>query len=172
MKTLFARPLLAALLAGSLIGGPNSPAFAQDTPQKPTSSPAAPSPSPQGSSSAPITSLGVSKHDFSRGPRAFPNLIKPYQQINIEAPTLTNAPRIDQLIHDGKLEISLQDAVELALENSLDIAVQRYYPWIADVSLLKTHAGGFGYGTPGSISVGSTANLPELVLRPFHHPDD
>jgi len=39
------------------------------------------------------------------------------------------------LIHDGKLEITLQDSVELALENSMDIAVQRYIPWFADTDI-------------------------------------
>jgi outer membrane protein len=80
---------------------------------------------------------------------------------------LANSPRLDQLIHGSKLELSLQDAIALALENSMDIVVQRYSPWIADVSLLKTRAGGFSYGTPGSIAVGSTANLPELFYDPI-----
>jgi outer membrane protein TolC len=80
---------------------------------------------------------------------------------------LTNSPRLEQLIHDGKLSLSLQDAIALALENSMDIVVTRYNPWMADVSLLKTRAGGYSYGTPGSISVGSTANLPSLQYDPI-----
>ena len=51
---------------------------------------------------------------------------------------LTNSPRLEQLIHDNKLELSLQDAIALAMENSMDIVVQRYNPWMADVSMLKT----------------------------------
>jgi outer membrane protein TolC len=70
------------------------------------------------------------------------------------------------LVHDGKLEISLQDAVELALENSLDIGVQRYYPWIADASILKAKAGGFGYATPGALFSSSTASLPSFSYDP------
>jgi outer membrane protein len=49
----------------------------------------------------------------------------------------------------------------------MDIVVQRYVPWIADVSLLKTKAGGVSYGTPGSIAVESLANVPELFYDPF-----
>ncbi|MGC1482557.1 MAG: TolC family protein [Candidatus Acidiferrum sp.] len=75
---------------------------------------------------------------------------------------LTNSPRLDQLIHDGKLEISLQDAVELALENSLDIAVQRYYPWIADAGILNANSGNSGFGTPGASYSGSSA-----LINPF-----
>jgi len=151
----YAKPLLAAFLAAVLVVGPISPAFAQNPPS---------APAPQASAIAPISSLGLARHDFSHGPRAFPDIIKPYQPIRIEAPTLSNSPRLDQLIHDGKLELSLQDAVELALENSLDIAVQRYYPWIADAGMLKTKAGGFGYGTPGASFSSSTAAINPFTL--------
>jgi hypothetical protein len=156
MKTLYARPLLAAILAVTLVAGPISPAFAQDAPQTPQAAPAKPA--------APImpVSLGSAKHNYSRSPKILPNLLAPYSPIKIEAPILTNSPRIDQLIHDGKLQLSLQDAVELALENSMDIVVQRYNPWFADVGILKAKAGGFGGTTPGAFFGGSTANTPFL----------
>jgi len=157
-----ARPLFAAFLASLLVLGPGSPAFAQNPPANPA--PSSPS-AQQGSTIAPVTSLGVGKHDFSKGVRAFPNIIKPYTTTHVEPSVLTNSPRIDQLISDGKLRISLQDAVELALENSLDIAVQRYYPWIADDSILKAKAGSFGYGTPGASFAGSTASINPFSLN-------
>ena len=153
-----AKPLLAVFLAALLVAGPISPAFAQNPPPAPAST-------PQGSTIAPVSSLGLAKHDFSRGPRAFPNILKPYQSIQLEPSVLTNSPRIDQLVHDGKLEISLQDAVELALENSLDIAVQRYYPWIAQDSILKAKSGSFGYGTPGAAFSSSTASINPFSLN-------
>ncbi len=154
------RPLLAALLAVLLVVGPVSPAYAQNDTQNPPANPApAASSTPQGSTIAPVASLGLAKHSYSKGPRVFPNIFKPYQSTRIEPTVLTNSPRIDQLISDGKLHISLQDAVELALENSLDIAVQRYYPWIADDSILKANSGSFGYGTPGGAFSSSTANI-------------
>ena len=90
----------------------------------------------------------------------------PYQQTQVEEPILVNSPRLNDLVHDGKLEISLQDAVELSLENNMDIVVQRYYPWMADASILKTKAGGFGSGTPGGLFASSTANLPSLNYDP------
>jgi outer membrane protein len=160
MKTLYARPLLAAILAGTLVAGPVSPTFGQDAPQTPQAAPA--------KTAAPIVpvSLGSAKHNYSRSPRILPNLLAPYTPIKIEAPGLTNSPRIDQLIHDGKLELSLQDAVELALENSLDIVVQRYNPWFADTGILKAEAGGFGGVTPGAVFGGSTANNPLFNFDP------
>jgi outer membrane protein TolC len=155
------------MMAVLLAVGPLSPVFAQSRAQNPPPNPAPAAPaSSQGSTIAPVGSLGLAEHDFTRGPSSFPNLLKPYQQIQIEEPVITNSPRLDQLIHDGKLEISLQDAVELALENSLDIAVQRYYPWIADASILKAKAGGFGYATPGALFSSSTASLPSFSYDP------
>src|SRR5713226_10509001 len=157
-----ARPLLAAMLAMMIAAGPVPQGLAQEPTQNP---PAQPSATP---ASAPVTpvSLGLAKHNFSRAPRAFPTLINPYRPIKIEEPTLTNSPRIDQLVHDGKLEISLQDAVELALENSLDIVVQRYNPWIADTDILRTLGGGAGRGLSGTGTASVLGNIPSLNFDP------
>ncbi|MGB2677198.1 MAG: TolC family protein [Candidatus Acidiferrum sp.] len=159
MKTPFRRPLLASILAAVLAGSPVTTAFAQEP-----ASPPVPHTVAQGA--VPI-SLGVLKHDYTHAPKAFPNLLAPYTSQNVAPGVLTNSPRLEQLIHDGKLSLSLQDAIALALENSMDIVVTRYNPWMADVSLLKTRAGGYSYGTPGSISYGSTANLPSLLYDPL-----
>jgi outer membrane protein TolC len=159
MKTPFRRPLLASILAGVLAGSPVTTAFAQEP-----ASPPAPHAVAQGA--VPI-SLGVTKHDYTHAPKPFPNLFAPYTSQYVDPGVLTNSPRLEQLIHDGKLSLSLQDAIALALENSMDIVVSRYNPWMADVSLLKTRAGGYSYGTPGSISYGSTANLPSLLYDPL-----
>src|SRR4029077_5642888 len=157
---LSARAQLAVLLAFLLAAGPIAPVFAQNPAQNPPPNPApAPVRAVQASTVAPVNSLGLAKHDFTRGPRAFPTLLKPYQPIFIEPPELVNSPRLDQLIQNGKLQLSLQDAVELALENNLDIAIQRYYPWVADAGILKTKAGGVGYATPGADFAAYTANI-------------
>lgn len=159
MKTSCLRPLLAAMLAVLLAAAPVSPAFAQE----PSSAPA---PQQSAKGAVPI-SLGVSQYDYTRAPKAFPNILAPYRATYVEPGVLANSPRLEQLIHDGKMELSLQDAIALALENSMDIVVQRYSPWIAQVSQLKTDAGGISYGTPGSIAVESLANLPFLPFDPF-----
>jgi outer membrane protein TolC len=136
-----------------LAAGPRSTAFAQEPQQNPPAPPAKTTAEP-----IPV-SLGSAKYNFTRAPRPFPRLFAPYRPIKIDTPIVTNSPRIEQLIHEGKLELSLQDAVELALENSVDIAVQRYYPWIADVGILKASSGSSGYGTPGAAIAGSSASL-------------
>jgi outer membrane protein len=156
----WARSLFAIVLACLLAGGPLSPVFAQSPAQNPPSNPAPATPSaPGGSSIAPVASLGVASHNYTRGARGFPNIFKPYESLHIDPPVLTNSPRVDQLIHDNKLEISLQDAVELALENSLDIAVRRYYPWIADAGLLNAASGNSGFSTPG-VAIGASSTTP------------
>src|ERR1700675_707349 len=156
----WARSLFSIVLAGLLAGGPLSPAFAQSPAQNPPSNPSpAPTVAPDGSTIAPVSSLGVASHNYTRGARAFPNIFKPYESHHVDPPVLTNSPRIDQLIHDNKLQLSLQDAVELALENSLDIAVQRYYPWISDAGLLNANSGNSGFGTPGVV-ISSSSTTP------------
>jgi len=111
-------------------------------------------------------SLGVSKYSYRRAPRPFPNLLNTYRQVSISEFGTSNSPRVDQLVHDGKLEITLQDAVELALENSLDIAVARYNPWFADTDILATEGGGQAQGIPGAEIRFSTANVPFLSYDP------
>ena len=71
---LLARPLLAVILAATLVGGPISPAYAQAAPQNPP-----PAPAPQAAPSAVTTpiSLGTAKYHFNRAPRPFPNLFAP-----------------------------------------------------------------------------------------------
>ena len=159
MKKLSLKSLLSAVLAGILAGAPASPVLAQD---------AAPPPQKQASlqGGVPI-SLGLNKAHYTNSPGLWPNITAPYKTWYVNPGALINSPRLEQLIQSGKLNLSLQDAIALALENSMDIVVQRYNPWMADTSILKTKAGGFGFGVPGSLSVGSTANLPSLIFDPY-----
>src|SRR5256886_16368358 len=160
MKTLYARPLWAAIRAVPLGGGPVPRPSGQEAPKNTKAPPA--------KTATPIVpvSLGSAKYSYSHAPKPFPNLLAPYSPIKIASPVLTNSPRIEQLIHEGKLELSMQEAVELALENSMDIVVQRYNPWFADTGILKAKAGGFGGATPGAVFGGSSASNPLLNYDP------
>lgn len=165
MKT-FVRPLLAGTLACTLSFSPALLAGAQEPQSAAQPAPAPEAPKSQGASASmqPI-SLQTTKYNYSKGPRPFPNLINPYKPISIPSPSLVNSPKIEQLIQDGKLQLTLQDAVELALENSMDLAVQRYYPWLADVGILKAASGGSSFGTPGAAISGSSANLSPFAFN-------
>jgi outer membrane protein len=103
--------------------------------------------------------LGVGP-DYSGGKRFFPNIIAPYTPLHIDEPMLTNSTRIDQLIQDGKLMLSLDDAISLALENNLNINVQRFTPWIAETQLLKAKAGGIPqFGNTQQVVLGSSPSV-------------
>jgi outer membrane protein len=122
---------------------PQGQAQPQTTPQtQPTATP------PRGQTSASSTATGpiAAKalplgRDYSKGKPFFPNPFAAYSPVKVDEPTLTNTPKIDQLVQDGKLMLSLDDAISLALENNLDIRVQRYTVWIIDTQLLKAKAG-------------------------------
>ena len=95
--------------------------------------------------------------DYSKPRLHFPNPIGPYLPRNVSPPNLSNTPRIEQLMQNGKLMLSMDDAVALALENNLDIAIARYNLNIADTDILLANAGqstrgvntGVVQGTPG-----------------------
>jgi outer membrane protein TolC len=159
MTKSFGKSLLAVVLAGILAGAPAAPVLAQEQASAPQAKSAA-----QGG--VPI-SLGLSKQHYTGSPNLWPNPTAPYRAQYVNPGTLSNSPRLEQLIQNGKMNLSLQDAIALAMENSMDIVVQRYNPWMADASILKTKAGGFGFGVPNSLAAGSTANLPNLFFDPF-----
>src|SRR5712672_322719 len=56
---------------------------------------------------------------------------------------LSNSPRLESLVRSGNLYLSVQDVIALALENNLDIAVQRYSPFLAREVLRRTEGGQF-----------------------------
>src|ERR1700746_468631 len=100
-----------------------------------------------------------------------------YTPSYVPEPQLANSALLTQLIRDGKLYLSLKDAIRLALENNLDLAIARYNLPIADTDILRTKAGGvfrgvnagvvqntpgggvggFGTGAPGAGAGGTTA---------------
>jgi outer membrane protein TolC len=74
----------------------------------------------------------------------------------VAPPDLSNTPRIEQLMQNGKLMLSMNDAVALAMENNLDIAIQRYNLNIADTDVLRALAGGSTLG----VNSGVVTNTP------------
>jgi len=91
-----------------------------------------------------------------------------YTSSRVPPVQLTNSPLITQLIRDGKLYLSLKDAIRLALENNLDLAIARYTLPIATTDVLRTQAGGIFrgvntgvvQGTPGGGVGGFGAGAP------------
>jgi outer membrane protein TolC len=77
-----------------------------------------------------------------------------YLSRDVAAINLSNSGRMEALLRAGRLYLSLQDAVALALENNLDIELQRYGPRLAEADLLRAKAGGVVRGVPTGISQG------------------
>jgi outer membrane protein TolC len=65
---------------------------------------------------------------------------------------LINSPRLQNLIRDGKIYISLRDAISLAIENNLDLAYFRYNFPIAQTDILRTKSGSQANGVNTSIA--------------------
>ena len=79
-------------------------------------------------------------------------LTYPYRAKEVAPISLANSNRLESLLRGGLLYLSLQDAIALALENNLDIDIQRYGLRLAEVDLDRAKAGGAIRGVSTSIS--------------------
>jgi len=84
------------------------------------------------------------------------NPLAPYKPSEAPPLDLTNSPRLENLIHDGKLYVSLHDTIALAIENNLDLAYFRYNFPIAQTDYARTKAGGSVNGVNTGIVQSST----------------
>ena len=143
------RLLIAMVLACGL-----APAIrAQDAqPSSPFSSPQAAQPIP---AQVPPADSSVLQ-DYSKPYTHRPNPIAPYESHHVDPPNLSNSPRIESLIKDGKLQLSMDDAIALTLENNLDLAIARYTVDIADTDILRTEGGASTLG----VNTGIVQNTP------------
>jgi len=98
----------------------------------------------------------VHLRDYSQPRSAFPNLLQPYMPRPLELSNLGNSPRIDALMRDGKIYLSIDDAIALALENNLDLEIARYNLNIAEADLLRAKSGASILG----VNTGVVQNTP------------
>ncbi|MFL6444544.1 MAG: TolC family protein [Candidatus Sulfotelmatobacter sp.] len=98
----------------------------------------------------------VHLRDYSQPRSAFPKFLQPYTPRPLEFSNLGNSPRIDALMRDGKIYLSIDDAVALALENNLDLEIARFNLNIADADLLRAKSGANILG----INTGIVQNTP------------
>jgi outer membrane protein TolC len=78
--------------------------------------------------------------------------MKHYQRPAIAPINMQNSSRLDSMIRAGKIYLSLEDAIALALENNIDIEVARYGPQIAQSDFLRAKAGGLLRGVPSAVA--------------------
>jgi len=163
---------VAALFA--MIAFFSSPVLAQNQAQSPDSSGAQGQAQPTASRSAqPATAEPQPRtvnlrFDYSGEKKWFPTVLAPYTPLKISEPPLVNSPRIEQLLQGGKLMLSLQDAISLALEDNLAIEVQRFTPWMDEVTLLRARSGINGL-VSFDPTISGNANLQDSVT-PLNNP--
>src|SRR5580704_17510291 len=103
-------------------------------------------------------------------PRFIGPLVRPFhlEKRQVSPAKLEDSPRLESLVRAGNLYLTSQDVIALALENNLDIAIQRYGPFLAREVLRRAESGNIrrGVDTPviqGPQSV-STAGISSSGL--------
>ena len=87
-------------------------------------------------------------------PQFFSRLTTPYVRKMIKPVNLADSSRLESLMRAGRIYLSLQDAIALALENNLDIEVARFGPLVADSDILRAQAGGLLRGVQTAVTQG------------------
>jgi outer membrane protein len=88
-------------------------------------------------------------------------LTHPYQAASVPAIRLTNSPRMNDLLRAGNLYLTAQDVLALAIENNIDVEVQRYGPLLAQQVLRRAQGG----GALRSVGLGVAAGPESVSLQ-------
>jgi outer membrane protein TolC len=132
-----------------------APPVAQSTPEAPAPPPAtAPAPAPtlaQQIQQAQQPLFAPPRPFYVPMPRSH-NPISPYLPNTAPELDLSNSPRLQNLIREGKIYLSLHDAIAVAIENNLDLAYFRYNFPIAQTDILRTKAGSPANGVNAEVS--------------------
>jgi outer membrane protein len=141
--------LFLVLLAGMPAMNAQQAVQQQTAPSKSASDlPTEPAPAP----TEPLN-LRATERDYSK-PAAglLGNPLKPYMPTKVAKASFVNSPRLGDLVKDGKIYLSLSDALALTLENNYDIAVSRYYMDLADLDILRAKAGSTLLGSGATVN--------------------
>ena len=114
-----------------------------------------PAPAPQ-SSAILAQPQAIHLQDYAKPRSPFPDILKPYEARELPEPNYANTPRMDSLIRNGKIYLSIDDAVALTLENNLDIDIARYNLNIAATDYLRAKSGASILG----VNAGIVQNTP------------
>ena len=132
----------------------NAPATQANPPAK-QSSVTPMTPYPQAPAPQHNAHLYSGDQNYAKPLSPLPNLIAPYTRRHVPPANLTNSPTTDTLFHDGQIFLSINEAVAMALENNLDITLQRYNLSIADTDLLLTSTGAAARGVNTNVVQGT-----------------
>ena len=99
--------------------------------------------------------LRTSGRDYSKPFGYWFDPINVYRPTTIAKASFANSVRLADLVKDGKIYLSLSDAIALAIENNYDIAIARYDLDIADTDILRTKTGATPLGAPSGLITGT-----------------
>jgi len=145
-----------------MVAQPAVPAWAQSQQDAPPAAPARQDANTLTPSAAAPASTATSSIPFDLLQHASRNPIDAYRGKTVPPPIMANSPRLNGLVRDGKIYLTLHDAIDLALEDNLDMVIARYNLPIAQMDVQRTQAGGVTRGvntgvvsgTPGGTSGG------------------
>jgi outer membrane protein len=93
-----------------------------------------------------------------------PLLIRSYRSSSVPPVNLRNSDHLHSLIRAGRLYLTVQDAIALAIENNLDLEVDRYGPLSAEWSLQRSRGGGPLRGVTNGTSLVNQATSGQGVV--------
>jgi len=96
-------------------------------------------------------------------PHWYSSITRPYEARYVPQVNVSNSSRIDSLLRAGRLYLSLADTIALALENNLDIEIQRYGFSLADADLLRARSGSNIQGIPTNVLPGISAGAGTIL---------
>ncbi|MGA2536265.1 MAG: TolC family protein [Terracidiphilus sp.] len=144
------RAIAAVML--TLAAGVPSGFAQQDTVKTPTQSASDLPPEPAPVETGPLN-LRATQRDFSKpAARGLGNPINWYRPTDVPKASFVNSVRLTDMVKDGKIYLSLSDALALAIENNYDIAISRYYMDLADLDILRAKAGSTLLGSGATVN--------------------
>ena len=113
---------------------------------------------------------GQNAGENPRAPQTEPNshhwysgITSDYQTRDVPPVNVSNSARLDSLLRAGQLYLSLRDAIALALENNLDIEIERYEFSLADIDVLRAKSGAAIQGIPTNVQPGIPTGAGPLL---------
>ncbi|MBY0503144.1 MAG: TolC family protein [Bryobacteraceae bacterium] len=112
---------------------------------------------------APAAMQATSPSAWLRGPKAPPRdrfaygITKNYRERPISSINMNNSVRLESLVRGNMLYLALSDAIALALENNIDIEIQRYGPELAKIDFDRAQAGGLLRGVNQTATQGAAS---------------
>lgn len=93
----------------------------------------------------------------------YAGMTRDYESRPVAPVNVSNSPRLDSLLRAGRLYLSLSDSIALAVENNLDVEIERYEFALADADLLRAKSGASTLGIPTTVLPGVSTGAGNLL---------